>query len=91
MPPETCAGNKDRLFRFAEADTFTENREIKRFDAGEQRIVCMHQKPKRGAAVCIDQIEKLGAFFVHLPGAVGFEAEKFTDAESGFVFCEVLR
>ena len=51
----------------------------------------MHEKPERPAAVGINEIEKFGAFFVHLPGAVGFEAKKLADAERSLAFCEVLR
>ena len=91
MPPETRPGNEDHSFCFAEANAFAENREIKRFDARQQRIVSMHQKPQSATAVDIDQIEEFGAFFVHLPGTVGFEAEKLADAEGGFALCEVLR
>ena len=50
----------------------------------------MHQKPQSATAVDINQIEEFGAFFIHLPGAVGFEAEKLADAEGGFALCEVL-
>ena len=71
------------------AHAFAENREIQRFDAREQRAVSMHEKPERAAAICVDQIEKLGAFFVQLPGAIGFEAQQFADAERGFASCEV--
>ena len=51
MPPEACPGNEDHSFCFAEANAFAENREIKRFDAREQRIVSMHQKPQSATAV----------------------------------------
>ena len=57
MPPEFCSGDEEHSFRLAEADTFAEHREIQRFDAGEQRVVSMHQKPERAAAICIDEIE----------------------------------
>ena len=67
-----------------EANAFAENGEIERLDAREQRAVGVHQEPESAAAIGVDQIEKRGAFFVHLPGAVGFEAEKFADAERGF-------
>ena len=85
MPPKARAGNKEHFLRFAEPDAFAEDREIERLDAREQSIVSMHQKPQRAAAIGIDEIEELGAFFVHLPGAIGFEAKKFAYAERGFV------
>jgi len=80
MPPELCAGDEEHFFRLAEADAFAKHREVKRFDAGKQRVVSMHQKPQRAAAIYVNQIEELGACFVHLPGAVGLEAEQFADA-----------
>jgi hypothetical protein len=38
------------------------------------------EEPERAAAFGIDEAEELGAFFVVLPGAVGFEAEEFANA-----------
>ena len=90
MPREARAGDEEHPFRFAEADALAENREIERLDAGEQRVVSMHQKPESAAAIGIDEIEQFSAFFIHLPGAVGFKAEQFADTESGFTVCEVL-
>src|SRR6266852_1045799 len=74
VPPEFCAGDEDHFIRFAEPDTFAKHREVQRFDAGQQRVVSMHQKPQGAAAVGIDQIEQLGAFCVELPGAISLKA-----------------
>ena len=51
----------------------------------------MHEKPESSAAIGIDQIEKLGALFVQLPGAISFEAEKFANTQRGFALRKVLR
>jgi len=42
------------------------------------------EEPERAAAFGINEAEEFGAFFVILPGAVGFEAEEFANAERGF-------
>src|SRR5262249_50538468 len=46
-------------------------------------------KPESRTAVGVDQAEERGAFFIVLPGAVSFEAEKFADAKSGFALAEI--
>ncbi len=51
----------------------------------------MHQEPKGAAAVSINKIEQIRAFFVDPPGATGFEAENLADAERGFVARKILR
>ena len=76
MPPKPRAGDEQHFFRFAEAHAFAEHREVQRLDAREQRAISMHQKPQGAAAIGIDQTEKRGAFFVQLPGAIGFEAQQ---------------
>ena len=37
------------------------------------------------------RLNKFCAFFIILPGAIGFEAEEFADAEGGFGLAEILR
>ena len=50
----------------------------------------MGEEPERAAAFGADEAEEFGALFVILPGAVGFEAEEFANAESGFAAAEVF-
>jgi len=50
----------------------------------------MHEKPQRAAAVGVDEAEESGAFFVELPGALGFESQQFTNAKSAFVSGQVF-
>src|SRR5258708_35582155 len=71
VPPKFCAGDEDHFIRFAEPDAFAKNREIQRFDAGQQRVISMHQKPERSAAVGGYKVEQVAAFRVERPGAVG--------------------
>ena len=56
-----------------------------------KRAVGVREQPERGAAFAVDQVEQLGAFFVILPGAIGFEAQEFAHAERGFAAAEVFR
>ena len=73
MPRKFCAGDEDHFFRFAQADPFAKHRKVQRFDARQQRIISMHQKPQCAMAVNVDQIEELRAFFIHLPRAVSLK------------------
>src|SRR5258708_3110218 len=50
----------------------------------------MHEEPERGAAVRIDEIEQLRAFFVDPPSAVGFKTKELTYAQCGFVARKIL-
>jgi len=48
------------------------------------------EEPERAAAVGVNQVEKLGAFFVILPGAFGLKAKKLAHAECGFATAEIF-
>src|SRR5262249_7109207 len=63
---------------------------VERFDTREERAVSVSKEPERSAAFRIDEAKELGAFFVILPGAVGFEAEKLAEAKSGFAGAEIF-
>src|SRR5689334_6683369 len=84
MPPEACTGDEEHFFRLAQADPFVENREIERLDAPEERVVGVDEQPQRAAAVGVDQVQKLGAFFIELESSFSFNAEQFANTERTF-------
>src|SRR5579863_6415443 len=50
----------------------------------------MSEEPERRTTFGIDEAEEFGAFLIILPSAIGFEAEKFANAEGGFAATEIL-
>src|SRR5258708_6238392 len=91
MAAEARLGDEHHFFGFGKPHTLAEDAKSDRLDATQQRAVRMNEQPQRAAAVRIDEAEQSRTFFIELPGALGFEAEQFANAESRFVPAEVFR
>src|SRR5438552_961704 len=88
---EARLGDEHHFLRLGKPHALTEDGKVHRLDATEQRAVSMDEQPQCAAAIGIDETKQCRTLFIKLPGAFGFEAEQFANAESRFGATKIFR